>query len=335
VDTNNNRNKNNNDKTNNNEISRRGFLELGSAAVTGVAGVLAMTGIASAQELVPGVNTGKSTYITDPGPTDKQLDAANPDISVPPPTDAGGLPTFEYPFSFNNRRVYEGGWSREVTVRELSISKTLAGVDMRLTAGGIRELHWHTAAEWAIMLYGSERITTIDDEGRSFLRDTHVLLSDSMVHTPKEVLPNNFGIPEPSLATLRNKELFIFQGPVPPALAEDQRVAAENLPPSPCHFSFRTSDQASTKKTKGGEVLIVDSSFQSVNHDCGSGALDWRACLALWISRRTTWVTCSKRWPTISRTLGQTICGSRRCSKRAAVEICRSQNGCRTPRRNW
>ena len=80
--------KNNRNRTNN-QISRRGFLEVGSA-VTGVAGVLAMTGIASAQELVPGVKTGKSTHITDPGPTDKHLDAADPDISVPPPTDAGG-----------------------------------------------------------------------------------------------------------------------------------------------------------------------------------------------------------------------------------------------------
>jgi oxalate decarboxylase len=52
---------------------------------------------------------------------------------------------------------------------------------MRLTAGGIREMHWHTAAEWAIMLYGSARITAIDDEGRSFVRDTHegsLVLSD-------------------------------------------------------------------------------------------------------------------------------------------------------------
>jgi oxalate decarboxylase len=163
VNTENNRNRTNN------QISRRGFLEVGSA-VTGVAGVLAITGIASAQELVPGVKTGKSTHITDPGPTDKHLDAPNPDISVPPPTDGGGLPTFKYPFSFSNRRVFEGGWSREVTVRELPVSKTMAGVDMRLTAGGIRELHWHTAAEWAIMLYGSARITAIDDQGRSFVR---------------------------------------------------------------------------------------------------------------------------------------------------------------------
>ncbi|SRR5258708_5784240 len=49
--------------------------------------------------------------------------------------------------------------------------KNYGPVDMRLTAGGIRELHWHTAAEWAIMLYGGARITAIDDEGRSFVRD--------------------------------------------------------------------------------------------------------------------------------------------------------------------
>jgi hypothetical protein len=37
----------------------------------------------------------------------------------------------------------------EVTVRELPIAKTLARVLMRLPPGGMRELHWHTAAEWA------------------------------------------------------------------------------------------------------------------------------------------------------------------------------------------
>jgi oxalate decarboxylase len=229
----NSRNKTNNDKSNNNEISRRGFLELGSAAVTGVAGVLAMSGIASAQELVPGVKTGKSTHITDPGPTDNLLDAANPDSNVPPLTDAGGVPAFKYPFSRSNKRMYAGGWLREVTVRELHISKTIAGVDMRLTAGGIRELHWHSAGEWAIMLSGSTRITAVDAEGRSFVRDTQegdlwyfptgiphsiqglrpdggefllvfddgnfseydtALLSDIVAHTPREVLAKNFGV---------------------------------------------------------------------------------------------------------------------------------------------
>jgi oxalate decarboxylase len=31
--------------------------------------------------------------------------------------------------------------------RELGISKNIAGVDMRLNTGGVRELHWHKAAE--------------------------------------------------------------------------------------------------------------------------------------------------------------------------------------------
>jgi oxalate decarboxylase len=42
---------------------------------------------------------------------------------------------------------------------------------MRLTAGGIRELHWHTAGEWALMLYGSARITCLDQYGKPFVDD--------------------------------------------------------------------------------------------------------------------------------------------------------------------
>src|SRR5207247_9179662 len=73
--------------------------------------------------------------------------------------------------SLSDKRVYEGRWWREVTVRELPVSKTLAGVKMRLTAGGVRELDWHTAGEWAIMLYGTARITAIDADGKSFVAD--------------------------------------------------------------------------------------------------------------------------------------------------------------------
>src|SRR3984885_12229447 len=111
---------------------------------------------------------------SDPGPGNPSLDGQNPDSIWPPSTDSKSLvQTFKYPFSFANKRTYEGGWSREVTVRELAVSKSLAGVNMRLTAGGVRELHWHTAAEWAIMLYGSARITAIDLEGKSFVADTN------------------------------------------------------------------------------------------------------------------------------------------------------------------
>src|SRR3989449_4205421 len=88
----------------------------------------------------------------------------------PPGTDSKSLvPTFKYPFSLANKRVYEGGWSREVTVRELPVSKTMAGVNMRLTAGGVRELHWHTAGEWAIMLYGRSEEHTSELQSRLHL----------------------------------------------------------------------------------------------------------------------------------------------------------------------
>jgi oxalate decarboxylase/phosphoglucose isomerase-like protein (cupin superfamily) len=34
----------------------------------------------------------------------------------------------------------------------------MAGVDMRLEPGAYRELHWHVASEWALVLNGSCRI---------------------------------------------------------------------------------------------------------------------------------------------------------------------------------
>ncbi|MCU1256174.1 MAG: bicupin, oxalate decarboxylase family [Candidatus Angelobacter sp.] len=284
------------------QVSRRGFLGYSSAALA--SGILSMKTVAAQQSPSSDVRTGRSRSMSDPGPTDKALDAANPDVSVPPLSDAGGVATFKYPFSLSNKRVYEGGWSREVTVRELPISRDIAGVNMRLTAGGIRELHWHTAAEWAIMLYGSARITAIDADGRSFVRDTRegdlwyfptgiphsiqglgpdgaefllvfddgtfsefatVLLSDLMAHTPREVMAKNFGIAQPSLDNIRKEELFIFQAPVPGPLAADQKAAAGTLGPSPHEFSFQTRQQKPTKTTKGGEVLIVDSSTFKVS----------------------------------------------------------------------
>src|SRR5438128_2349618 len=109
---------------------------------------------------------------SDPGPGNSTVDAQNPDTMWPPSTDSKSLvPTFKYPFSLANKRVYEGGWSREVTVRELPVSKSMAGVNMRLTAGGVRELHWHTAGEWSIMLFGTARITAVDAGGKSFVAD--------------------------------------------------------------------------------------------------------------------------------------------------------------------
>ena len=47
----------------------------------------------------------------------------------------------------------QGGWSREITARELPVSTTIAGVNMSLTAGGVRELHWHKEARMGVYAF--------------------------------------------------------------------------------------------------------------------------------------------------------------------------------------
>src|SRR5205807_2149165 len=136
-------------------FTRRSFIGKTAVAI----------GSLAALQKVAGADLSK----TDPGPTNQTLDGQSPDSIWPPATDSKSLVhNFKYSFSFANKRTYEGGWSREVTVRELPVSKELAGVNMRLTPGGCRELHWHTTGEWALMLYGTARITAIDAEGKSF-----------------------------------------------------------------------------------------------------------------------------------------------------------------------
>src|SRR2546430_7778916 len=273
------------------KVTRRNFL--GAAAV--MAG-----GLTGLQRVVGSELHGADRSKSDPGPSNPALDGQNPDSIWPPDTDSKSLvQNFKYPFSFANKRTYEGGWSREVTVRELPVSKTLAGVNMRLTAGGFRELHWHTAGEWAIMLYGNARITAIDLDGKSFVADVGkndlwvfpsgiphsiqglnpdgcefmlvfddgnfsesetVLLSDSMSHLPREVLSRNFGVGEQAFENLPKQELFIFQTDVPGGLEADQKAAAGALGKSPKDFAFRTMEMPPTKQTKSGEVRIVDSS---------------------------------------------------------------------------
>src|SRR3989475_9424595 len=281
--------------------TRRGFLGVGSAALA-AAGMLSAKGAAGqGQESAQKPKTDRSR--SDPGPTNAALDAANPDSNNPLATDAGGVQTFKYPFSFAHKRLHQGGWSREVTVRELPASKSMAGVNMRLTAGGVRELHWHTAGEWSIMLYGTARITAIDAAGKSFVADVKkndlwyfpsgiphsiqglepdgaefmlvfddgdfseaetVLLSDSMAHIPREVLSKNFRVAEKALNNLPGKELFIFQTDVPGPLEADQKTAGGSLGASSQDFAFRTMEMPPTKRTQGGEGRIVDSSkFQA------------------------------------------------------------------------
>ena len=215
--------------------NRRRFIAGASAALAAVA---LSSGQAAAQDIQKVTEAQHGPSASDPGPENELLREASPNSLLPPPTDHGEVESFWNSFSVQHRRVQPGGWSRQVTVGDFPISKDIAGVNMRLTAGGIRELHWHNAAEWALMLTGTARITAIDNDGKSFVKDVQpgdlwffptgtphsiqglapdgcefllvfddgkfseantTLISDWARHTPREVLAKNWGVPESAL----------------------------------------------------------------------------------------------------------------------------------------
>lgn len=272
--------------------SRRRFLEIGSAAFA--AG--ALPGNAQSRQQVEEAERGNSASLP-MGKDNAPLYDANPDSVMPPSTDHGNLASFKYPFTLAHKRVQPGGWTRQVTMADLHISKEIAGVQMRLVAGGIRELHWHNATEWALMLSGSARITCIDPDGRSFVDDVKegdiwnfpsgyphsiqglqpdgcefllvfddgsfdeyetILLTDWMVHTPPDVLAKNFGVRASAFPPLPPEGRYIFQGTIPGPLEADRKAAYGSLGPSRLPFDFRLLEMAPTHSAKGGEVRIVD-----------------------------------------------------------------------------
>ncbi len=110
----------------------------------------------------------------DRAPRNDAVEARNSDLRSPPVTDHGLLPNLKFSFAQAHTRHEDGGWAREVTRHELPVATTLAGVNMRLTPGGVREMHWHKQAEWAFMLAGCARITGVDADRRSFADDVGV-----------------------------------------------------------------------------------------------------------------------------------------------------------------
>jgi oxalate decarboxylase len=289
------------DGDNKDRLSRRRFLG-GSAALAAAAmapaGAQSPEHSRSQRKMGPGQDAKTGVNERDLGPQNPTTERTEGDSVFPPDTDAGGQPPFKYPFSFAHRRIEEGGWTRQVTVRDLPISKKVAGVEMRLVRGGVRELHWHVGAEWAYMTAGTARITCVDHKGHGFVEDVSqgdlwlfpggfphsiqgigddgcqfllvfndgnfnefqtFLLTDWMHHTPDSVLAKNFQVSEDVFKDVPTRELFIFSRDLPRPLQEEKReVEAVNGPP-PDSFAFFASKMQPTKLSAGGSVKIVDS----------------------------------------------------------------------------
>ena len=93
-----------------------------------------------------------------------------PPFGPSPPALAGKeLPSFRYAFAGEPaRKSSTAAGPRRRPPQQFPVSETLAGVLMQLEPGALRELHWHAnAAEWAYVLDGRCRVTTIDPDNRS------------------------------------------------------------------------------------------------------------------------------------------------------------------------
>ncbi len=283
------------------DLSRRKALI--GAATTALAAGMAVTAKAATfgnPDRPPegAINAANPQDLTDPGPQNRALADQFPSFQNAPPTDVNGMPQFWSSFNNVHKRIQNGGWARQVTQEDFAISKDISGVNMRLSAGGIREMHWHQQAEWAIMLDGKCRITTLDEEGRPSVQDVKtgdlwyfpaglphslqgagttgcefliafdngmasefntLLVTDWIAHTPPEVLAANFGVPVEAFKNIPVDNLWIFQGQQPGPLAAAQRAAASKKGPPALPVTFSLGDSKPVRKTRSGQVQIADS----------------------------------------------------------------------------
>ena len=264
---------------------------------------------ATSTDLQPVVDGRGATIL---GPRNVPVELENPDVLVSPVTDAGTIPNLKFPYAMARNRVLSGGWAREITTRELPIATELAGVDMRLTPGAIRELHWHKEAEWAYMIAGSCRVSILDEQGRLFLDDVSVgdlwyfpaglphsiqalddgcefllvfddgnfsenetfLITDWFNHTPREVLAKNFGVAESAFEAL------------PTDIDHTRYMFAGDVPPAlgddappypatepPRAYTWHMHAQEPTK-APGGQVRITDSRNFTISERIASALVE-------------------------------------------------------------
>lgn len=282
-------------------LSRRAMVGAGAAGgIAAIASVARAAGFGDPDRPAEGaVNATNPKALTDPGPQDPSVAAAEPVFLNPPATDVNGMPQFWASFNLAPKRIQNGGWARQITQDDFAISETISGVNMRLGPNGVRELHWHQQAEWAVMTYGNCRVTIIDQDGRPQVADVKegdlwyfpaglphslqglepdgaefvlafdngrssefntLLVTDWIAHTPPDVLAKNFGVPVEAFKNIPIHNKWIYQSnQAAPPLAAVQAQMASKAGTPPNPFVFRMSDLTPVRETKSGSVRIADS----------------------------------------------------------------------------
>ncbi|ORJ26270.1 cupin domain-containing protein [Rouxiella badensis] len=203
---------------------------------------------------------------------------------------------YKYKYSDSVKRILPGGWAREATVKQFPISEGIAGVDMTLAPGSVRELHWHAiAAEWAFMISGKARITIIDPQGTSEVAEfgpgdvwyfpkgyghsiqaleggAHFILTfdnghfsefgtfsitDWVAHTPKEVLSKSTNLPASIFSKAKQGEAYIVTRRVPPALPLARNNGGRDDSPLKHHYPLMSVPPFF--ESENGSIHIVSS----------------------------------------------------------------------------
>lgn len=237
---------------------------------------------------------------TDPGPRNREYDRINPDLFARPGTDQGDMPNAKWPMGLSSNRAGTGdrsGWARQQNVNELPVATAMAGVDMRLAPNAYRELHWHSANEWAYIFNGSVRVSAVNQNGESFVDDLQAgdlwffpagvphsiqatkegvefllvfdqgdfseddtdLVTELFLTNPREVLAKNFQTDISSFDNLPQQK-YIFNG-TPLNISLEETISEVNGPagliPRDQYYSYHMSQQA-PMTVPGGSVKIVD-----------------------------------------------------------------------------
>ncbi|KAJ5581119.1 hypothetical protein N7450_007420 [Penicillium hetheringtonii] len=234
----------------------------------------------------------------DPGPRNYVYDKINSDKLAPPGTDHGQTINAQWPMGLSHNRlgIDNAGWARQENSVVMPAATEMAGVDMRLEPAGYRELHWHVASEWSLVLNGSCRIQAVNENGETFVddlvagdvwffppgvphsiqalddgvefllvfddgdfnEDNTFLATEVFLHSPKEVLAKDLGVPIAAFDDIPDDELYIFKGtPAPKDLEKQNVTTSSGIVPRSKSYSYHFSEQPA-HEVAGGSVKIVD-----------------------------------------------------------------------------
>ncbi|KAJ5760460.1 hypothetical protein N7520_007616 [Penicillium odoratum] len=232
------------------------------------------------------------------GPRTYAYDRLNPSTFAPPGSDSGDVSQGKWPLGLSHNRILPGhsGWSRQENTDVLPSATAMAGVDMKLAPWAYRELHWHQASEWSIVLNGSVRVQAMDEDGQTFTDDVTAgdvwffppgvphslqaleegsefmlvfdqgdfsdggtgLITEMFLRNPKEVLSKNFQAPLSDFDDLPQDQLYIFNGTPAPQDVEEQTISGPGGTISGNQsYTYHLSKQEAYE-TPGGSIKIID-----------------------------------------------------------------------------